>query len=101
VRCLAGAILLVQDILLVDAALNIPVGNPNKVLLPVALDLPPGAQLKLRDVFIMVTGEQLTDYIAFMLGVPQVGLMPQVVPAATATAAATQQELHGCAGCIC
>eukprot|EP00775_Hariotina_reticulata_P006912 gene6912-7128_t len=66
-----GAILLLQDILLVDAVLNSPQGNPNKVLLPAALDLPPGAQLKLRDMFIMVTGEQLTDYIAFMLGVPQ------------------------------
>jgi hypothetical protein len=36
------------------------------------LDLPPGALLKLRDVVLEVTQQQLQQYIGFMLSVPQV-----------------------------
>lgn len=73
-RCLpAGGTLLLQDVLLCNASLTSPSGNPSLVLLPSALQLPVGALLKLRDVMLFVSQDTLQQYIGFMLGVPQVG----------------------------
>ncbi|WIA23478.1 hypothetical protein OEZ85_000223 [Tetradesmus obliquus] len=66
-----GGSLLLQDLLLANATLASPIGNPNTVLLPAGLELPPGALLKLRDVVMVVAQQQLQEYIGFMLSVPQ------------------------------
>ncbi|KAF6237641.1 hypothetical protein COO60DRAFT_1653111 [Scenedesmus sp. NREL 46B-D3] len=66
-----GGTLLLQDLLIANASLASPIGNPSLVLLPTGIDLPPGAVIKLRDVVMVVEQQQLQEYIGFMLGVPQ------------------------------
>ncbi|KAF8061104.1 BAK1 [Scenedesmus sp. PABB004] len=64
-----GGALVLQDLLLVNASLTPPDGNPSLALLPRALaPLPPGASLRLRDV-------QALAHLAFLLAVPAATLL--------------------------
>jgi hypothetical protein len=67
----AGGEVTLRDLYLGDVTLESPTaGDLNKVLLPVSIDLPIGAQLHLENVILEVSEQQLVEYVDFMRGVP-------------------------------
>lgn len=70
----AGGTLLLQDLLLANITLANPKQTPSQALLPAALQPVEGLRLQLVNVMMLISTEQLQQYIAFLAQFPELVL---------------------------